>query len=59
MDTHVAFVIALGRLDGLLEGRYEEDWCGETFAMLGRVHGAGGLLMATATLTANGRLPPI
>ena len=44
MDTHFAFVIALGRLAGLLEGRYEEAWCGETFAMLGCVWVAGGAL---------------
>jgi len=43
IDAHFAYVIALGRLEGLLSGEYEEDWVGETFAFLGRVWGAGGV----------------
>ena len=41
LTAHFAFVISQGRLGGLLTGEYEEAWVGETFAMLGRVWGAG------------------
>ena len=39
----LAYEIVYRRLMGLLEGRYEEAFCGETFAMLARCWGAGGL----------------
>ena len=42
IDAHFAYVTNLGRLEGLLAGRFEEGWPGEFFMLLGAIYGAGG-----------------
>ena len=42
IDQHFRYVTHLGRLNGILEGRFTEDWPGECFMLLGAVYGAGG-----------------
>ena len=40
IQSHFRYVTHLGRLKGLLEGRFEPDWPGEWFMLLGAVWGA-------------------
>ena len=42
IDAHFRYVTHLGRLNGILEGRFEEGWPGELFMLLGAVWGGGG-----------------